>query len=349
VTLGHSRQIVVAAPMPLDLLNALATAGRVVHLTEEDWVAGRSLEEAMATTVALLVSGYRQVSASLLDAAPHLEVVSTVSVGFDHIDVDAATARGIVVCNTPGVLNAAVAELAILIILTLSRRALANVQAVREGTWSRGDRLPPFGNDLQHKTLGIFGMGRTGLAVAKTASQGFDMQVIYHNRSGPLPAVTTAFPSRYVERSDLFRTADFISVHVDLSPETTRCIGRAEFDLMKPSAYLVNMSRGAVVDESALIEAVMSDRIAGAGLDVMDPEPPRLTNPLLNLDNVVVVPHIGSATVETRRRMAEMAVRNLVNVCNGQAPEAVVNPQALSGRLRSDDGRHKQGRSDRPL
>jgi lactate dehydrogenase-like 2-hydroxyacid dehydrogenase len=323
--LSDREEIVVVVPLPPDLVEILGAVGRVVTVEEGD---APKLKGAMATASALLVSGYVQVPAPLLAAAPSLKVISTVSVGLDHIDIDAATARNILVCNTPGVLDAAVAECAMLIILTLARRGYANMAAVRSGAWSRRDPMPPFGSDLRHKTLGILGMGRTGSAVARAASLGFGMQILYHNRSGKSPQ--TPFPMEYVDRADLFRRSDYVSVHVDPNAETIRSIGQAEFDLMKPSAYFVNLSRGAIVDEAALIAALLTGRIAGAALDVMEIEPPSVSNPLLGLENVVVTPHIGTATFETRRLMAELAVRNLVDVCHGTAPAAIVNPQVLA-------------------
>jgi glyoxylate reductase len=326
--LSDREEIVVAAPLPPDLVEVLGAVGRVVTVDEGD---APRFKGALATASALLVSGYVQVPAEIFAASPRLKVISTVSVGFDHIDIDAATAGNIAVCNTPGVLDAAVAECAMLIILTLARRGHANMAAVRSGAWSRRDPMPPFGNDLRHKTLGILGMGRTGTAVARAASLGFGMEILYHNRSGKKPQATEHFPLEYVDRADLFRRSDYLSVHVDPNAETIRSIGRGEFDLMKPSAYFVNLSRGAIVDEAALINALRTGRIAGAGLDVMEVEPPSSSNPLLGLENVVVTPHIGTATVETRRLMAELAVRNLVDVCHGIAPDAVVNPQVLAG------------------
>ena len=329
--IGEDQDVVVAAALPADLRETLAAAGNVVVVGEGSASDVPRLMNVIASASALLISGNLPVSAELLAAAPGLKVISTISVGFDHIDVEVATARNIVVCNTPGVLDAAVAECAMLIILTLARRGYANMTSVRTGKWSRSEPLPPFGHDLQHTTLGILGMGRTGRAVARAASLGFEMRVLYHNRSGQLPPTATTFPIEYVERADLFRQSDFLSVHVELNAQTTRSIGQAEFDLMKTSAHFVNLSRGAVVDETALFEALRSRRIAGAGVDVLEVEPPAATNPLLSLDNVVITPHIGSATVETRRRMAEMAVRNLLDVCDGHTPAAIVNPQALSG------------------
>jgi len=284
----------------------------------------------LAEATALLVSHTRSVSAELLANTPHMKVVSTVSVGVDHIDVGAATAKGIAVCNTPGVLDDAVAELTMLLMLSLSRRAIANRHAVVGGGWSRGEQMPPFGSDLRGKTLGILGMGRTGRALARLATQGFGMHVLYHNRSGAVASAQAVWPVAYTARSELFKRADLLSVNVDLNSDTLGSVGRHEFELMKHSAFLINVSRGAVVDEAALIEALRTRRIAGAGLDVLQREPPSEDNPLLTLDNVVITPHLGSATVETRQAMAEMAVRNLLAVCSGAPPEAIVNPEALS-------------------
>jgi lactate dehydrogenase-like 2-hydroxyacid dehydrogenase len=322
--------IVVAAPVSDSLIAALRPSGRVVQVGDDRSLDEPQVRKELEDATALLVSHTRAVSAELLAGSPHLKVVSTVSVGVDHIDVGAATARRIVVCNTPGVLDDAVAELTMLLMLSLSRRLTANLHAVVNGDWSRGQPLPPFGNDLRGKTLGILGMGRTGRALARLAIQGFGMRVLYHNRSGAIAGAEAALPVAYAARSDLFRRADFLSVNVDLNSDTQNSVGRHEFELMKRSAFLVNVSRGAVVDEGALIEALRTQRIAGAGLDVLRSEPPSAASPLLTLDNVVITPHIGSATVETRQEMAEVAVRNLLAVCSGTSPEAIVNPEALS-------------------
>jgi glyoxylate reductase len=320
----------VAAPVSDRLIEALRASGRVVRVGEDRSLDDPQIGKALADATALLVSHTRSVSARLIAAAPKLKVVSTVSVGVDHIDVGAATARRIAVCNTPGVLDGAVAELTMLLILCLSRRAIANLHAVVSGSWSHGEQLPPFGSDLRGKTLGILGMGRTGHALARVATQGFGMYVIYHNRSGAAAGRDTPVQTAYAGRSDLFKRADFLSVNVDLNVDTLRSVGREEFELMKRSAYLINVSRGAVVDEDALVEALRAGRIAGAGLDVMQTEPPREDNPLLTLENVVITPHIGSATVETREGMAEMAVRNLLAMCSGMMPDAIVNPEAVA-------------------
>jgi glyoxylate reductase len=321
--------ILVAALLSPDLVAMLSAAGRIVTV-EEGQLDEPRLSDHVTAATALLIDNTRLIRAPLLAAAPHLKVVSTVSVGVDHIDVEAATARRIAVCNTPGVLDHAVAELTALLLLSLSRRAVDNLCAVKTGAWSRGEPLPAFGSDLREKTLGVLGMGRTGGAVARMASRGFGMRVIYHNRGGPVPAATTDFPVEYVTRPELFSLADFVSVHVDLNRETAGSVGRNEIDRMKRSAYLINMSRGAVVDEQALTEALRARRIAGAGLDVMQVEPPPQDSALLTLDNVVITPHIGSATEETRHGMAEMAVRNLLAVCSGRAPEAIVNPTSIA-------------------
>jgi glyoxylate reductase len=322
--------IIVAAPVSDSLLATLREAGRVVLVEDDQALDDPRLRETIADATALLVSHTRPVPAGILTSAPHLKVVSTVSVGVDHIDVNTATARNVVVCHTPGVLDYAVAELTMLLILSLARRAMDNCRAVQGGIWSRGEQLPAFANDVRGKTLGALGMGRTGRAVARVAADGFGMRVIYHNRTGAVPSPTRDALMEYVTRSELFRRADFLTLHVDLNGETRGSVGRAEFDLMKDSAYLINVSRGAVVDELALIEALRAGRIAGAGLDVMQTEPPSLDNALLTLPNVIITPHIASATMETRQSMAEMAVRNLLAVCAGNRPEATVNPEVVA-------------------
>jgi glyoxylate reductase len=322
--------IIVAAPVSDSLLATLRAAGRIVQVKDDQALDDPGLSDQIAEATAILVSNTRPISAGILSSARHLKVISTVSVGVDHIDVDDATARHIVVCHTPGVLDHAVAELTMLLMLSLARRAVDNCRAIQSGMWSRGEKLPPYGSDLRGKTLGVLGMGRTGRAVAQVASDGFGMQVIYHKRGGALPSPRDVGPMEYVSRSELFGRSDFVTLHVDLNAETKGSVGRAEFDLMKDSAYLINVSRGAVLDEPALIEALRAGRIAGAGLDVLQSEPPLLDNPLLTLPNVVITPHIASATMETRQSMAEMAVRNLLAVCSGNAPEAIVNPEATA-------------------
>ncbi|MBI5948286.1 MAG: D-glycerate dehydrogenase [Chloroflexi bacterium] len=279
----------------------------------------------LADAEGLLCSNLLPIDAALMDAAPRLRVVSNFGVGYNNVDLEEATRRGIAICNTPGVLTEAVADLTLGLILSLSRRLVENADFVRTGNWGKTPP-PPLGFDLGGRTLGIVGFGRIGRAVAKRALA-FGMQVLYHDvDTWPEPGV--AAEPRSLE--DLLRESDVVSLHVNLTPETHHLIGASQLSLMKPGAYLVNTSRGPVVDQAALLDALRFGRIAGAGLDVLEVEPPAADEPLLALPNVVVFPHVGSATAETRAAMMELAVGNLVAVLGGQPPPACVNPETLA-------------------
>lgn len=262
----------------------------------------------------------------LLSQCPRLKVISNFAVGFDNVDVPAASRAGVLVCNTPGVLDRAVAEVTIGLIIMAARNILANDRFVREGKWAKG--APSLAVDVGDKVLGLLGMGRIGTVVAK-AAHALGMKVIYHKRSRDTQ-IETAGITEYCSRDELFARSDFVSVHTPLDDSTRGSIGAREFNAMKPTAYFINTSRGGVVDEPALIEALKNETIAGAGLDVMATEPIGADHPLCSLPNVVLQPHIGSATVETRRAMIELAVRNLVAALNGRKPEAMVNPEVWS-------------------
>lgn len=260
----------------------------------------------LASAVGLLAPGDLVVDESLLERAPNLSVVSLRSAGYDKVDLAACRQRGVAVYHTPGVLDAAVAELAILLMLAVARRLPANMAAARGGWYETGTR-PPLGLDIRGRTLGILGMGGIGRMVGTIAHQGFGMNVLYHSRSRH---DEVGFAT-WVERDDLFRRADVISVHVPLTPQTRHMIGARELRLMGPQAILVNTSRGAVVDEAALVEVLRNGEIAGAGLDVVENEPLPPDHPLTTLPNVVLTPHIGSATTATRAAMARLSVQNL--------------------------------------
>jgi lactate dehydrogenase-like 2-hydroxyacid dehydrogenase len=275
---------------------------------------------------ALLCISSLPVTRELISSAPRLRVISTVSVGFDHVDVGAATERGIVVCNTPGVLTDAVADYTMLLILELARGMAGYASMVRDGRWANGD-TPPLGFDLAGKTLGIVGYGRIGRAVADRA-RAFGMRIIHYD------VVVSDSPEGHRDSlDDLLREADIVSLHVNLTPRTAHLIGARELRLMKPSAYLVNTARGGVVDQAALVDALRGGVIAGAALDVLEREPCALDDPILALPNVLVLPHAASATRETRRAMRELAVRNLLAVLRGEAPECCVNPEVLPHAL----------------
>jgi lactate dehydrogenase-like 2-hydroxyacid dehydrogenase len=258
---------------------------------------------------------------SVIDAAPRLRVISNFGVGFDNVDLDYARRRGILVCNTPGVLTDAVADLTMGLILQLSRDLGAAQSAVREGRWTRPGAGLPLGSDLKGKTLAIIGMGRIGCEVARRADA-FGMRVIYHDVRPDCAAPGDATRVEFVEA---LREADFLSLHTNLTDESRHFIGESELAAMKPSAYLINTARGPIVDQQALYAALKEGRIAGAALDVLEVEPPPNDEPLLSFPRVVITPHIGSATRETRTAMGRLAVQNLLDCLEGRTCANVVN------------------------
>lgn len=280
----------------------------------------------LAEADGLLTAG-GAVDQELLDRAPRLRVVSSMSVGYNHFDLAAMAARGVIGTNTPYVLDDTVADLAFALILASARRVAELDSFVKGGGWRKGAGLTEeslFGMDVHHATLGIIGMGRIGEAIAKRAVHGFDMNLLYYNRSRR-PETEQKFGARYVSLDELLAESDFIVLMTPLTPETTRLIRKEHFEKMKRTAFFINTSRGQTVDEEALIEALQSGLIRGAGLDVFDREPVDPDNPLLKLPNVVTLPHIGSATAKTRFDMAMLAAQNLVAALAGEQPPNVVS------------------------
>jgi glyoxylate reductase len=281
---------------------------------------------------ALLCTPADRVDAELMDASgPNLRVISNYAVGYDNVDIPAATARGILVTNTPGVLTETTADLAWALILGASRRVAEGDALVRRGDFHGIYPTFMLGRDVHGKTLGIVGMGRIGMAVARRAF-GFGMPVLYVRRSGPVaPELVPAGASwQHRESLDLLlAVADIVSVHVPLSPVTRHLIGAPELALMRPGSVLVNTSRGAVLDEPALVDALRTGPLGAAGLDVYEDEP-RLSSGLADMPNTVLLPHVGSATVETRGRMAELAVRNAIAAVRGGSVPHPVNPDVLA-------------------
>jgi glyoxylate reductase len=254
---------------------------------------------------ALLTLVTDPVDADLIAACPRLKAIANMAVGTDNIDVEAAAARGIPVGNTPGVLTDATADLALALLLALARRIVPGAAQVRAGEWKTWEPARDLGADLSGATLGIVGWGRIGQAVARRAA-GFGMEIAHSSRSSGVPL------------DELLERADFVSLHTPLTPATRHLIGAAALARMKPTALLINTARGGVVDQGALREALMAGTIAGAALDVTDPEPLPADHPLLDAPNLLVVPHVGSATVRTRARMAAMAVDNLLAALDGR-------------------------------
>jgi glyoxylate reductase len=261
---------------------------------------------------------------ALMESARALKVIANVAVGYDNIDVAAATRRGIMVTNTPDVLTDTTADFAFALLLATARRVVEADQFVRTGQWKewRFDLL--LGTDVHHRTLGIMGLGRIGRAVARRG-KGFSMRRLYAGPRRATVAVEQETGAEYVSKEALLRESDFISVHAPLKPETRHMIGSAELGVMKPSCILINTARGPVVDETALFSALQAGKIAGAGLDVFEQEP-RVSSELLKLPNVVLAPHIGSASRQTRLRMIEVAAENLIAGACGRIPPNVVNP-----------------------
>ncbi len=269
-----------------------------------------------------------KIDAAFLDAAPRCKVVANMAVGYDNVDVPALTARKVLLTNTPGVLTDTTADLVWALILAASRRIVAGQKLIEAGGWTNWSPMFMVGQDVSGRTLGIVGAGRIGAAVARRAV-GFNMPILYHNRR-PALDLEAATGARYRPLDDLLREADIVVVMVPLSAETRGMFGAREFALMKPTAVFVNASRGLIVKELELAEALKQGRPWAAGLDVFEVEPIGADHPLLNLPNVTAVPHIGSASVATRTRMATLAATNLVAALTGQPAPNPVNPEVLS-------------------
>ncbi len=269
-----------------------------------------------------------RIDEALLQAAPRLKVVSQMAVGVDNIDTAACTRRGIPVGNTPGVLTETTADLAWALLMATARRVVEAAAYTRAGSWKTWEPMGLLGRDVHQATLGILGLGAIGAAVARRA-RGFDMRILYHSRHRK-PLLEAEFGLEHRPMDEVLREADFLSLHCALTPETRHLIGARELALMKPTAILINTTRGPVVDQAALAAALRAGTIAAAGLDVFETEPVSLDDPILSLPNVVALPHIGSASVATRGRMARMAADNLLAALAGRRPPNLVNPEAWS-------------------
>ncbi len=270
------------------------------------------------------------IDAAVMDVAgPQLKVIANYAVGYDNIDVPAATERGIMVTNTPGVLTETTADFAFTLLMAAARRVAEGLDYVRAGKWRTWGPMLLLGQDIHHATLGIVGLGRIGKAVARRA-QGFDMRVLYYDPYCPQEDAK-AVGARAVDFATLLTEADFVSVHVPLTDETHYIIGTEQLKLMKASAVLINTSRGPVVDPDALYQALTQGDIAYAALDVTDPEPLPANHKLLTLSNIIVCPHIASASVASRTKMATMAAENLIAGLKGETPPNLVNAEVMTG------------------
>jgi glyoxylate reductase len=280
------------------------------------------LLEAVRGVSGVLSTATENMDGEVMDAAGEdLKVIANMAVGYDNVDVEAAGERGVVVTNTPGVLDETTADVAFMLLLAAARRLGEGERLLRAGRWEWWGPKQLMGRDVWGKRLGIVGFGRIGQAVARRA-RGFGMEIIYYNRSRK-KAAERELEASYMDLDELLQSADFVSIHTPLTPETTHLIGADELDTMKPEAVLVNTSRGPVVDEPALAGALAERRIFAAGLDVYEDEPEAHPK-LLELENVVLAPHIGSASIETRDRMATLAAENLAAVLRGEHPKTPV-------------------------
>jgi glyoxylate reductase len=318
-------RVLITRQMPEEALAVVRDVCELQYDPSDRQLTPDELVQAVAGVDGLLCVVTDCVDDAMLASSPALKVVSTVAVGYDNIDVAAATARGVAVANTPGVLTESSADLAWGLLFSIARRITEGDRYIRAGKWREWKLLLMAGHDVYAQTLGIVGMGRIGQAVARRAG-GCGMRILYHNRQRVDASLEAELGARWVTLPELLEQADFVSLHVPLAPATTRFIGEAELRRMKPTAYLINTARGAVVDEQAVIRALQEGWIAGAALDVFEQEP-EVPLALRELENVVLVPHIGSASVATRTRMAVMAAENLAAVLRGERPQNVVNPE----------------------
>ncbi|WP_158774093.1 2-hydroxyacid dehydrogenase [Cobetia sp. L2A1] len=318
-------KVVVLKPLAEDQMAALRKHHEVVVLSS--YTSAEALDAALRDALhdahGLISSGLT-ITPSLLDAAPQLRVICSVSVGYDNYPLEAMNARGILLCNTPDVLTETTADTGFLLIMATARRAVELANLVREGHWKHNIGEAHFGSDVHGKTLGMVGMGRIGAAIARRGALGFGMRVQYSNAS-PKPELEAELGAHRVELDTLLESSDFVCVTVPLSPETERLIGQRELEKMSSHAILINIARGRVVDEAALIACLESGGIRGAGLDVFEQEPLPAESPLTRLPQVVALPHIGSATHETRHAMAQRALDNLLLALKGQSPLSAVN------------------------
>ena len=270
------------------------------------------------------------IDGEIMDAEPNLKVISNYAVGFNNIDVEAATERGIPVTNTPGVLTETTADFAWALLMAIARRVVEADKFTRAGKFKGWRPQLLLGSDVYGKTIGIVGMGRIGQAMARRA-RGFDMNILYYDEYRPDPEVEKELGLTYVPFDELLQKADYVSIHVPLMESTHHLISERELKLMKKTAYLINSARGPIVDEKALVKPLQEKEIAGAGLDVFEDEP-ELAPGLAELDNVVIAPHIASATIETRSKMATMAAEGCLSVLKGEKPVNLVNEEVWDKR-----------------
>ncbi len=321
-------KILISRRIPEEALARLKPHFQIEHYNKPTAIPRKLLLSRIKDKDGLLCILTEKVNEELLAAAPRLKAVATYSVGFDHVDVPACTRRGVIVTNTPGVLTETTADFAWTLLMAAARRVVEGDRFMRAGKYVGWDPMMMLGTDVHGKTLGIVGFGRIGQAVARRA-QGFGMKVLYYDAQRIFPEVERQFGAAFRELGDLLRESDFVSLHCVLDQSTHHLIDERAFALMKRSAYLINAARGPIVDERALVKALKSGRIRGAGLDVYEAEP-KMAAGLAKLPNVVLAPHLASASLETRLKMGLMAAQGLIDaLIERKRPEHAVNPDVL--------------------
>lgn len=294
------------------------------NLSYEEWI-----EYCQNTDTILSIGGDFKYDKEFFDACPNIKAIALYSVGFDHVDIQEANQRNIPIGNTPDVLSRATSDVAFLLMQSVARRASYNFQKVKEGNWGAFDPLHALGQELYGKTLGIFGLGRIGYQMAEKCRKAFDMEIIYHNRSHNEEA-ETELGAKYVSFDELIRNSDVLSIHANFTPEHKDLFNYSVFEKMNPNAIFINTARGGFQNEQDLYRALTERKIWGAGLDVTNPEPMSADNPLLELSDVCVLPHIGSATIEARNGMARLAAENIVAFSNGDKMPYCANPEVYA-------------------
>lgn len=326
--MARSKVLVTRAVFP-DVLARLESHFEVEANQEDRICSAQELGAKLQGKHGVFLTPSERIDASMIAATPSLRAICNMAVGFNNVDVEAATCAGVIVTNTPDVLNETTADFAWALLLATARRVTESEHWLRAGKWQKWRYDSFLGADVHGSTLGIIGMGRIGQAIARR-SIGFDMRVVYHNRSRLAPELEErANHAQYVDKKTLLQTADHVMLALPYSQETHHTIGATELALMKPGATLVNIARGGIVDDAALIDALRKGRIAAAGLDVFENEP-AFSPAFLGLSNVVLTPHIASASEPTRRAMANCAADNLIAALTGGVPPNLLNPQARS-------------------
>jgi glyoxylate reductase len=322
-----AEKIYVTRQLPEAALSVLRPCGGLAVWEPDAVIPRETLLDEVQNTAALLCMVTERIDEELLSHAPRLRIVANMAVGYDNADVPALTRRGIVFTNTPGVLTETTADLTFALILGIARRLGEGERIVRGGRWRSWSPFSFLGHDVHHATLGIIGLGRIGMEVAKRA-KGFAMRVLYTNR-GRNQEAEEKLGCTWADLTTLLRESDFVTVLVPLTAETRHLISTAQLRLMKRSAFLINAARGPIVDQQALYVALRDGVIAGAALDVTTPEPIPRDDPLLSLDNCLILPHVGSASIATRTRMATLAAENIAAFLAGRRPLTPVNPEVL--------------------